>query len=313
MRTEREGLYLPPLTFARLPFSQDFKAAEAAVLGLPFDCGSHPTRIGARLGPNAIREQSVLTLELLEDAQEDPLSSMRVIDAGNLNFPGGGLEVIQEFYDRTETALGEIFAQSCTPITLGGDGAVTLPQLRAAAKVFPNLVVIHFDAHTDTYPLKGNDHFDNATPFTHAVHEGLIHTSSSIHVGTRAPANAKETIRFTRELGYKVLSWAEIESLSPLDVGNLIREGLESTPIYLCFDMDFFDPAVAPGVATPTPGGPMAFQGLEILKSLAGLNIIACDINTVSPPYDVNGITAQLAATVLVECLSLVQKRPSIT
>ena len=69
--------------------------------------------------------------------------------------------------------------------------------------------------------------------------------------------------------------------------------------------MDFFDPSVAPGVATPTPGGPNTYEGLEILKAMQGLNIVACDINTVSPPYDVNGITAQLAATIVLECLSL--------
>lgn len=310
MRTEREGLFLPPLTFARLPYSQDFSSADAAILGLPFDCGSHPTRLGARLGPNAIREQSVLTLELLEDAEGEPLSSMTVIDAGDLNFPGGGLAVIHDFYSRTETAIGQIIAAGCTPVTLGGDGAVTLPQLRAAARVYPDLTVIHFDAHTDTYPLKSNDHFDNATPFTHAVHEGLVRAEASIHVGTRAPVNAEETIRFTSELGYRVLPWAKIEGLPTQDISQMIRDGLDNAPIYLCFDMDFFDPAAAPGVATPTPGGPMAFQGLHILKSLSGLNIIACDINTVSPPYDVNGITSQLAATVIMECLELIRARP---
>ncbi len=313
MRTEREGLFLPPLTFARLPYSQDFGSADAAILGLPFDCGSHPSRIGARLGPNAIREQSTLTLELLEDAESEPLSTLNVIDAGNLNFPGGGMAVIQGFYDRAEAAMDQVFAGACIPVTMGGDGAVTLPQLRAASKLIPDLTVIHFDAHTDTYPLKSNDHFDNATPFTHAVHEGLINTEASVHVGTRAPVNARESIRFTRELGYRVLPWAEIEKLSPGETGHLIREGLDNMPIYLCFDMDFFDPAAAPGVATPTPGGPMAFQGLEVLKSLSGLNIVACDINTVSPPYDVNGMTSQLAATTLVECLELIRKRPADT
>jgi len=310
MRTERDGIFVPPLTFARLPYGQNFADADIAVVGLPFDCGSHPTRLGARLGPNAIREQSVLTLELVEDADPNPFTSLSVIDAGDVNFPGGGLASIDAFYERAEMALSNIFEQSCTPLTFGGDGAVALPQLRAAARHFPDLAVIHFDAHTDAYPLKSNDHFDNATPFTHAVHENLIDVLASIHVGTRAPANANASIQFTKELGYRVLPWAEIAGLPAAEAGNLIRNGLENLPVYLCFDMDFFDPSVAPGVATPTPGGPTTFEGLELLKSLAGLNIVACDINTVSPTYDVNGITAQLAATVAVECINLIRQRP---
>ncbi len=305
MRTEREGLFIPPLTFARLPYSRDFSGSDAAIIGLPFDCGSHPTRLGARLGPNAIREQSVLTLELVEDAEHDPLQSLTVIDAGDVNFPGGGLAAIQTFYQRTEEAIQTVLEQDCLPVTLGGDGAVMLPQLRAVHKKYPDVAVLHFDAHTDCYPLRSNNHFDNATPFTHAANEGILDVANSVHVGTRAPVDAGDSIRFTRKTGYRVLPWRELAGRAVSEVAEDIRSSLNGKPVYLCFDMDFFDPSVAPGVATPTPGGPTSFEGLEILKAMQGLNIVACDINTVSPPYDVNGITAQLAATVALECLSL--------
>lgn len=309
MRTEREGLFIPPLTFAKLPLSQDFSNADVAIVGLPFDCGSHPTRLGARLGPNAIREQSVLTLELIEDASGDPLQILNVIDAGDVNFPGGGLASIKVFYERTERAIAQILDQDCTPLTFGGDGAVMLPQLRAVHKKFQDVVVLHFDAHTDCYPLKNNDHFDNATPFTHAANEGVLDVVNSVHVGTRAPVNPKTSIQFTEQTGYRVLPWDSIADLSIEQSSKMIRQSLEGRPVYLCFDMDLFDPSAAPGVATPTPGGPSAFEGLRLLKSMAGLNIVACDINTVSPPYDSNGITAQLAATVAMECLELLTRR----
>jgi len=308
MRTEREGVFVPPLTFARLDYSQDFENADVAILGMPFDCGSHPTRLGARLGPNAIREQSILTLELIEDAAPDPLQHLKVVDAGDVNFGSGGLAHIHTFYDRAERAMGEILSKNCVPVTLGGDGAVALPQLRAVARKYPDLAVIHFDAHTDTYPLRGNDHYDNATPFTHAAKEGLIDLPASVHVGARAPVNAKASIEFTRDLGYRVLPWSEIAEIPIAEAVVKIRENLEGKPIYLCFDMDFFDPSVAPGVATPTPGGPTTYHGLELLRGLAGLSIVACDINTVSPPYDQSGITAQLAATVVMEAINLIPR-----
>lgn len=307
MRTEREGLFVPPLTFARLPFSQNFSDADIAVLGLPFDCATHPTRLGSRLGPNAIRQESILTLELIEDAEKNPLSLLSVIDAGDVNYSGGGIGSIAGFYDATEAAMTAIFEKDCTPVTLGGDGAVALPQIRAAANFFQDLVVIHFDAHTDTYPLKNNNHFDNATPFTHAANEKLIDVRSSVHIGARAPINATASIEFTKSLGYRVLPWEEIASLPPAEIGHHIRSTTDGKPVYLCFDLDFFDPSVAPGVATPTPGGPTSFEGLQILKSLAGSNIVACDINTVSPQYDHNGITAQLAATIALECMELIR------
>ena len=191
------------------------------------------------------------------------------------------------------------------PVTLGGDGAVMLPQLRAVHKKYPDVAVLHFDAHTDCYPLRSNNHFDNATPFTHAANEGILDVANSVHVGTRAPVDAGESIRFTRKTGYRVLPWRELAGRAASDIAEDIRSSLNGKPVYLCFDMDFFDPSVAPGVATPTPGGPNTYEGLEILKAMQGLNIVACDINTVSPPYDVNGITAQLAATIVLECLSL--------
>ncbi len=89
-----------------------------------------------------------------------------------------------------------------------------------------------------------------------------------------------------------------------------VRESIGDRPVYLCWDMDFFDPSCAPGVCDPTWGGVSAREGLGILQSLAGMNIVACDVNTVSPPHDAAGMTALLAATVMLLCLHLVCLRP---
>jgi agmatinase len=306
MRTERDGLFAPPLTFAQTDYSQDFAHADIAILGLPFDCGGHPTRFGARLGPTAIRQQSILALELLEDAGNNPIETMRTIDAGNVNISAAGLANIDQFYDRSRKALAVMLEKDCLPICLGGDGAVALPQMQALQEKYPDLICIHFDAHTDAYPLKSNDHFDNATPFTHAAQLGLIDVKNSIHIGTRAPVNADKSIAFTRDLGYRVLPWKDIARLPAEEIADRIKGGVGSKPVFLCFDMDFFDPSAAPGVATPTPGGPTSFEGLEILRACRGLNIVGADVNTVSPDDDPSGITAQLAATIVLELLSII-------
>ena len=119
-----DSLFKPPLTFLHLPYSQDFRAADIAVLGLPFDCGLDPTRFGPRLGPNAIRLASALTSQLLDDADPSPLTR-KVIDAGDVNVSLGN---IHQTFARIQAAMEQVLGGHCRPLTLGGDGAVSLPQ-----------------------------------------------------------------------------------------------------------------------------------------------------------------------------------------
>ena len=297
-----DSLFKPPLTFLHLPYSQDFRAADIAVLGLPFDCGLDPTRFGPRLGPNAIRLASALTSQLLDDADPSPLTR-KVIDAGDVNVSLGN---IHQTFARIQAAMEQVLGGHCRPLTLGGDGAVSLPQMRAIAKHHPDVVVLHFDAHTDTWPLKSNDHFDNTTQFTHGANENLIDVSHSIHVGTRGPVNADAAINYARGLGYEVIPFATLRDWGEERLITHLHERLTGHAVYLCFDMDFFDPSVAPGVATPTPGGASAADGIALLRKLQGLQIIAADINTTTPIHDPTGASAGLAAAVATECLALV-------
>ncbi len=301
-----DDLFRDPLSFGGLPVSQDFEAADVAVLGMPFDCGEHETRIGSRSGPTWIRQHSILAEVMAGDADPAPLSRLKVIDAGDVNTGRDELRDIHMFYDRAELAMNTVLDGGCAPVTMGGDGAVSLPQIRAVAARHPGLAILHFDAHTDAYPLKRNDHFDNATTFTHAASEGRINVEASIHVGTRAVVNTGAIVPPAHNMGYRVIPYAELDEMTVDEAVRTIREPLEGLPVYLCFDMDFFDPAFAPGVCTPTPGGASAHFGLTLLRRMSGLNIVACDVNTVSPPHDPDGSTANLAATVVLECISLV-------
>ncbi|MCP4330856.1 MAG: agmatinase [Alphaproteobacteria bacterium] len=289
-----------------VPFATDLGTNKAAILGIPFDCGTHPTRIGARYGPHAIREQSALVRPFQPPhADFNPLQTLNVVDCGNVDVTPS---VIEQSYERIEAAVSRIVDAACIPVTMGGDGAVTLPQLRAVHRRHPDLVVLHIDAHTDTYPGDGNavhHRYNTATTFTRAAEEGVVDAANSIHVGPRGTVNIEGVFDHTRRQGYELIDGRELYDRGFAEVLDHIRERLAHRPIYLCFDMDFFDPSCAPGVCTPTWGGATAREGLGFIQGFGGLNFVAFDINTVSPPHDVGGMTAFLAGTVMIECLAL--------
>src|SRR5437762_602774 len=163
------SIYVPGGTFMGAPASWDLATARAAVLGLPFDCGTHAVRIGARLGPGAIREQSALVRRFEPPLNDfDPLERLGLIDCGNAKVIPS---VIGDSYAVIEEAVWRICSAGVIPLTMGGDGAVTLPQLRAVHRQYPDLVVLHIDAHTDTYPGGEGERgrYNTGTTFTRAA------------------------------------------------------------------------------------------------------------------------------------------------
>lgn len=290
-------------TFMNLPSAHapGEPSARACIVGIPFDCGTHPFRVGSREGPDAIRKQS----HLLRAYNVDPLGKianptafLRMIDAGNARCMPGNTN---DSFPMIEGAISAILNSGAIPISMGGDGAGTLPQLRAVSKHYPDLAVLHIDAHTDTYEMEG---FNTATTFTRAAEEQLVDVSNSFHIGARGTTFVDGVIEFGRSVGYNVIPFAEFDK-DPAACIDLVRKKLGKQPVYLCFDMDVFDPSCAPGVCTPEWGGLNAKEGLALLKSLCGLNFVAFDVNTVSPAHDVGGATAFLAATVIRECCTL--------
>ncbi|HLI14132.1 MAG TPA: agmatinase [Alphaproteobacteria bacterium] len=291
-----------------VPNGYDLSGAKAAILGIPFDCGTHPVRIGARLGPSAIREQSALVRPYQPPrADFNPLERLGLIDCGDVNVTPS---LILDAHARIEEAVWRIVSAGTVPVTMGGDGSVTLPQLRALHRKYPNLALLHIDAHTDTYPGEGEvtARYNTATTFTRAAEEGLLDTANSLHIGARGPIGYPQIFEHTRRCGYELIDGAALFARGFPETLHHIHARLANRPIYLCFDMDFFDPSCAPGVCTPAWGGASAREGLSFLQGLAGLNIVAADVNTVSPPHDVGGMTAFLAGTVVLECLTLVAR-----
>jgi len=307
MPPQKTGPFIAPATFMNVPYSANPDGSLAAILGVPFDAGIHPTRIGSRTGPHAIREQSALVRAYQPPhAVFNPLALLNVVDCGNADTTSS---VVEQSFEEIELAASTILSVGAAPLALGGDGMISLPLMRAAKLKHPEIAVLHIDAHTDTYPGDGNaihDRYNVATTFTRAAEEGLVDLDHSYHVGARGPVMMAEVFEHTRDTGYNLIDGSELFDLGLSKTAEKLKDHLGSRPVYLCFDMDFFDPSCAPGVCTPTWGGASAREGLSFLQALNGINCVAADINTVSPPHDSSGMTAFLAGTVALEILTII-------
>ncbi len=300
--TDFAELVQPASSFLNVESRRQIVGAKAAVLGLPFDCGTNQVRIGARHGPAAIRQQSLaLDRRIFGFSERDAIAELGLIDCGDAVVTSGRID---PSFAAMEQATAHILAAGAVPVTFGGDGAVTLPQLRAMKAHYPDLAVLHFDAHTDAYPI-GDERHNTATTFTCAAEEGLIDTRASFHIGCRGPVSRSGLAEFSSGMGYRIV---DMEALAADGLRQMaaIKEELGGRPVYLCWDMDFFDASCAPGVCEPTWGGPTAYEGLTLMRSLAGLNFVGIDINTVCPPLDPADMTAHLAATVALNALHLI-------
>lgn len=300
-------LYSRQPGFMGVPWAASAMGARAAILGVPFDCGTHAFRIGSRDGPRSIREQSRLVRAFeSEVADYDIRASLNLVDCGDVVLTPSR---IRDAFDRAEEAAWRIIEAGATPIGFGGDGSISVPLVRAASRKWKDLCVLHVDSHTDCHRVDPDHPYDSATQFSHAALEQRVSASASYHVGIRGSTYRQGVMEHTRSLGYNVITMREYVRRGEADVLAELHETMKGRPVYLSWDMDAFDPSVAPGVCTPTWGGFTAREGLQLLRGLEGLDIVAVDVNTVSPPHDVNGMAAHLAAHVAFECLLLVDRR----
>lgn len=296
-------------TYLGVPQTWDVAGAKAAIVGLPFDTGRHARRVGARNGPAAIRAMSTdMVRRYRPDLPEpfDPVAALGLVDCGDVPLRPGDVD---DAVDRAGRAVARIVEAGAVPIGLGGDGVTSLPVMAAVGARHPGLCVVHFDSHTDAYPdPKGGNTLavDPATTFAVAADRGMVDAGRSFHVGMRGTTYVPGVFAYTESFGYAVVTMDAARALGPEGFAAEVRARVDGRPVYLCFDMDVFDPSVAPGVFTPAWGGFTAAEGLGFLRALAGLDIVGFDVNTTSPDYDVQGMTAWLAATVVYEALWLV-------
>ena len=298
---------MPPLfhtagTFMGLPRGSLPSSAKAAIVGLPFDCGTHPYRIGARQGPAAIREQSLLLRPFDVATDLNAIEALGVVDMGDADVRPGEVEPT---FKAIEEAISALALAGVVPVSLGGDGAIALPEMRALNRAHPGLVTVHIDAHTDAYPIPG---YNTATAFARAVEERLVDPARSYQIGMRGSVMVKGVVAHGKSLGYTVITMEELFRRGLDQVFAEVRQRIGDRPVYLSYDMDFFDPSVAPGVCTPTFGGATAREGLAALEACSGLNLVGVNINTVSPPHDVGGMSALLAGTVALKSFDLIAR-----
>lgn len=266
--------------------------AEVVVTGVPFDLACSG-RSGTRLGPNAIRLASA---NLAWEGERWPWGfaleeRLRVVDCGNLGFDYGEP---QSLVDNLETHVTRLLGAGKRLLNLGGDHFITLPSLRAHARHFGPLALIHVDAHTDTY--SGGTRYDHGSMFYHAVKEGLVDTERSIQVGIRTTYDQASH-------PFEVLDAAWVNEHGPAAVVERIRARVGDHPAYLSFDIDGLDPCYAPGTGTPVSGGLTSDCALKLIRGLKGLNPVAMDLVEVNPAYDHAEITALTGATLALEYL----------
>lgn len=295
--TLAEPTYSGVTSFLRRPYRKDLRDADVAVFGAPFDLAT-TNRPGARLGPRAIRSASA-SLAWCPPYRWgfDPLERLQVVDFGDLYFdPGRPAEIPERLYQQVR----DILAHSVTPLALGGDHFVSFPILRALSEHHGAIALIHFDAHSDTW-RDDDGRIDHGTMFFHAARLGYVDPAVSVQLGMRT---------FNEET-HGFLVW---------DADRLHRDGIDAAlqaiharvgqrACYVSFDIDFLDPAFAPGTGTPVCGGFSTHEALRLIRGLAGLNLIGMDVVEVAPAYDHAEITALAAASVAHELLAVLASR----
>jgi agmatinase len=290
-------------TFARLPCLQTTEDVDVAVVGLPFDTGA-TFKVGARFGPEAIRSASVLLRPYNPELDVHVFATLSCIDYGDAPVAPG---FIHESHAAITATLRPLAEARVVTLSLGGDHSVALPELRALAAVYGPLALVQFDSHGDLWDsYYGGQKYTHGTPFRRAVEEGLILPECSVQLGMRGPLYGPEDLQMARDMGFAVLTTTELLARSPQEIGDLVRTRVGDRPAFLSFDIDFFDPAYAPGTGTPEVGGPTSFQGLAYLRACTGVRWVGGDVVEVLPALDHGQITAHLAAQAGYEFLSLV-------
>jgi len=292
--TTGEATYSGVLSLFRRRYAKDPVGADVAVLGIPYDLAV-TNRPGTRFGPRAIRAAST-QLAWQGGAWRwdfDPFERLHVVDTGDCAFDPGHPDGVP---GEIETEAARIIAAGARLLSLGGDHFVTYALLKAHAARHGSLGLIQFDSHSDTW-REDPRRIDHGTMFFHAVEEGIIDPGRSVQLGIRS-ANRESH-------GITILDADWVIDHRPEEVAARISEVVGNGPAYLTFDIDFLDPAHAPGTGTPVCGGPSVNTAERILCSLSGLDLVGMDVVEVAPAYDVAEITALAAATMALNMICL--------
>ena len=263
-----------------------YAESRLVIFGAPFD-GTSSYRPGSRFAPAAIRSES-LGIETYSPYLAKDLEDLCVFDAGDLELPFGNTEKVLELI---ETMASEIVSDDKIPLMIGGEHLVTLGSVRALAKKYPEINVIHFDAHADLRDEYIGEKLSHATVMRRC-HE-MIGEGRIYQFGIRSMTKDED-------------KWAEEHVIQrKYDFGTLggALSQLSGRPVYLTIDLDVLDPSAFCGTGTPEPGGVSFADLIKAVHDTKGLNVIGCDINELAPHYDPSGVSTITACKVIRELI----------
>ena len=297
-------------TFGKRPYQADWSAldADVAVLGAPFDAGTQ-WRSGARFGPRGVREASTLfsfghagAYDHEDDVTYLP-AEVRIVDMGDADIVHTDTE---KSHANIETGVRAALAAGALPVVIGGDHSVNIPCIRAFGG--PEYTggpfqILQIDAHLDfVYERHGVRH-GHGNPMRRAAEKDYV--TGLTQVGIRnVSSTAREGYEAARDIGSTIVSVRQARQMGTPGVIASIPEG---APLYITIDIDAFCPSIASGTGTPSHGGFLYYEVLELLQGVAQRNpIIGLDLVEVAPDYDPSGSTSILAAQLLLNTLGFI-------
>lgn len=297
-------------TFAKSPFVEDWDAIEAdiAVLGAPFDSGTQ-WRSGARFGPKAIREASMLFSFGHSGAydHEDDVTyldeSVRIVDIGDADIIHTKTD---QSHKNIEVGVKKILRAGALPVVLGGDHSVNIPCINAFEEFCGDngpIHIVQIDAHLDFVDERHGVTAGHGNPMRRAAEKSYVEGLSQFGI-RNVSSTAKEGYEDAKSFGSDILSVRQIRKLG---VEQVIKRVPSNKNIYVTIDIDAFCPSIAAGTGTPSHGGFLYYEVLEVLQGLSEQNnIVGIDLVEVAPAYDPSESTQILAAQILLNFLGFI-------
>ena len=287
-------------TFGKYPYVEDWDAinADVAVLGAPFDFGAQ-WRSGARMGPRAIREASTLfsfghagAYDFEDDVTYLDPAHVTIVDMGDADIIH--TDTIQS-HSNIEFGVRKALAAGAIPVVMGGDHSVNIPCINAFDDQGP-IHVVQIDAHLDFVDERHGVRFGHGNPMRRAAEKDYV--TGLTQIGIRnVSSTARDGYVDAREMGSDIQSVRYLRAMGTQAMLERIPAGAR---YYVTIDIDAFDPSIAPGTGTPSHGGFLYYEVLELLDGLTKRgSVVGADLVEVAPDYDQSGATSILAAQVM--------------
>lgn len=265
-------------------FDSTYEDAKLVVFGAPFD-GTTSFRPGTRFASNTMRIESD-GIETYSPYLDKDLTDIQVFDGGDLEFPFGNTTKV---LDIIEQHTGHLLNDNKKPLMIGGEHLVTLPVVKKVYEKYPDVHVLHFDAHTDLREEYMGEQLSHASVIKRVW--DFLGDNRIYQFGIRS--GQKEEFLWAKE--HTILNKFNCNTLSD------VVDHLKDKPVYITIDLDVLDPSIFPGTGTPEAGGISFHDMMDVIKEVQKLNVVGADIVELSPHYDNTGVSTAVACKILRE------------